>query len=150
MYNYDYPPSDSYFENNSYYPNMPDRYNSSGNMTNLPPYRREYPVYNLSRRNSMLKQDIEYLNTLYPNEINELKQLVINECDRMDYKGSMIYDECPDKIMFSKKCNDICSLAGCNCKYAKKCNDKGFLKDIISVMLAEEMFKRRDRRRNYY
>lgn len=117
---------------------------------NLPLYYEKYPVYNLSRKNSVNNLDMEYLNTLYPNEINELKHLVEQECDKMDYNGSMMYDECPDKVMFMKKCSDICAIANCNCRYAKKCTDRAYLKDIISVMLSNEMYKRRMNRRNYY
>lgn len=117
---------------------------------NLPLYYEKYPVYNLSRKNSVNNLDMEYLNTLYPNEISELKHLVEQECDKMDYNGSMMYDECPDKVMFMKKCSDICAIANCNCRYAKKCTDRAYLKDIISVMLSNEMYKRRMNRRNYY
>lgn len=126
------------FNDNDYYAPSYD-----SNLSKLPPYHQEYPVYDFSRQNSLLRHDIEYLNTLYPNEINELKQLVVSECDRMDYDGSMMYDECPDKVMFSKKCGEICAMADCSCKYAKKCKDNNFLKDLISVMLADEMYKRR-------
>lgn len=120
------------------------------NYPNLPLYYEKYPVYNLSKKNSLNNLDLEYLNTLYPAEISELKYLVEQECDKMDYNGSMMYDECPDKVMFMKKCNDICAVANCNCKYAQKCNDRSHLKDIVSIMLTNEMYKRRCNRRNYY
>ena len=108
------------------------------------------PFDDYSFQNQLKKHDMEYLSTLYPYEIKELKQLVAHECDKMDYNGSMMYDECPDKVMFLKKCNDICQMADINCKYAKKCPDKEFLKDLISVLLANEMCRRREKRRTYY
>ena len=67
---------------------------------NLPLYYEKYPVINLARSNYANNMDLEYLNTLFPNEIAELKYIIEQECDKLDYNGSMIYDECPDKIMF--------------------------------------------------
>ncbi len=113
-------------------------------------FYEKYPIYNLSRNNSGNSIDIEYLSSLYPAKVKELRHLVEKECDRMDYKGSMMYDECPDKIMFLKKCDEICSLAQCSCSYAKDCPDNAYLKDIVSVMLSDEMYRRRADRRNYF
>lgn len=83
-------------------------------------------------------------------KLKELRHLVKNECDRMDYKGSMMYDECPDKVMFMKKCGEICALAKCKCSYAQDCKDSSHLRDIVGVMLSDEMYKRRADRRNYF
>ena len=117
---------------------------------NLPLYYEKYPVINLARNNYANNMDLEYLNTLFPNEIAELKYIIEQECDKLDYNGSMIYDECPDKIMFMKKCSDICSIACCNCKYAKKCTDTRWLRDIVNVLFTNEVYKRRCNRRNYF
>ena len=117
---------------------------------NLPLYYEKYPVMNLARRNYANNLDLEYINTLYPNELAELKYIIEQECDKLDYNGSMIYDECPDKIMFIKKCNEICAIANCNCKYAKKCTDKAQLRDVINILFTNEIFKRRCNRRNYF
>lgn len=117
---------------------------------NLPLYYEKYPVMNLARSNYANNLDLEYINTLYPNELAELKYIIEQECDKLDYNGSMIYDECPDKIMFIKKCNEICAIANCNCKYEKKCTDKAQLRDVINILFTNEIFKRRCNRRNYF
>ena len=122
---------------NAYNGNPSDTYNDNAS------YIYNYPAYDLSGMSSRLRKDMDNLNSLYPHKINELKQLVAAECDRMDYKGSMMYDECPDKVMFFKKCGELCDKADCHCQYARECSDKNFLKDMVSVLLAEEMSKRR-------
>lgn len=156
-YPYDLPQNSMYYSNYSEKPWM--YHSSNSNRQSLAATNNAYinhfsaqtlPFNHFSLQNQLKKHDIEYLSTLYPYEISELKQLVANECDKMDYAGSMIYDECPDKVMFIKKCNDICELANCSCEYARKCNDKGFLKDLISVLLANEISSRRDNRRTFY
>ncbi len=70
--------------------------------------------------------------------------------NKLDYEGSMMYDEYPDKIMFMKLCNDVCAVANCSCSYAKKCTDKAWLKDVVSILMSDEMYKRRSCRRNYF
>lgn len=117
---------------------------------NLPLYTPPYQPFNLSPSNCRNRIDLEYLNTLNPRELAELKYIIEQECDKMDYDGSMMYDECPDKVMFMKKCNDICSVANCNCDYAKKCPDKAWLKDMVNVLLTNEMYRRRCMRRNMF
>ncbi|MCI8668101.1 MAG: hypothetical protein HFI34_01050 [Lachnospiraceae bacterium] len=117
---------------------------------NLPLYSQKYPVYNLSECNYENNRDIEYLSKLYPREISDLKAIIDDECDKLDYEGSMMYDEYPDKIMFMKLCNDVCAVANCSCSYAKKCTDKAWLRDIVSILMSDEMYKRRSCRRNYF
>ena len=99
--------------------------------------------YDFSPNGIYMQGKLDYLNSLYPSEIKELKSLVTTELDKMDYPGSMIYDECPDQVMFSKKCGEICSVAKCNCKYGKKCENDNFLRDLIKVILINEITDRR-------
>lgn len=114
-----------------------------------PFFYEKYDSYDLSLNNCKKTFDIDYINNLYPSEVSELRKLVKNECDKMEYTGSMMYDEYPDKIMFMKKCNEICSIAECTCHYAKKCPEKTVLKDIISILLSDEFCKRRQKKRFY-
>lgn len=107
-----------------------------------PSYYQKYPMFNFSES----YRELEYLNQLYPKEIRELREVVKETCDKMDYEGSMMYDEYPDKVMFMKVCNDVCAIANCSCAYAKKCTDKAWLKDMVSVLMSDEMYKRRSKR----
>lgn len=52
--------------------------------------------------------EIEYFQSIYPQNIKILQKYVIEECDRMDYKGSPIYDEYPDMQMIRQACGKIC------------------------------------------
>ncbi|MBQ5447170.1 MAG: hypothetical protein IIT48_10985 [Lachnospiraceae bacterium] len=116
------------------------------NIQGLNQYKNKWSVADLSMDAILYRRELEQLNSLFPGELKELKTLVSRECDKLDYPGSMIYDECPDNVMFTKKCNDICCLAKCNCKYGKKCTEECYLKDIIKVLMADEIYKRRQKR----
>lgn len=82
-----------------------------------------------------------------------------DECDRMEYEGSMMFDECPDKLMLRRIRNRIYD----NVKQLEDGDegltsmelDRGrrrrgqdnWLPDLIDVLLFHEMYKRRCRHR---
>ena len=53
-------------------------------------------------------RDLEYLQGMYPVHVKKLQRYVAEECDRMDYKNSPIYDEFPDRVMVNQMCDSIC------------------------------------------
>lgn len=53
-------------------------------------------------------QDIEYFQAFYPESMKRLQTYVSAECDKIDYKGSPMYDEFPDRVMINRMCNSIC------------------------------------------
>lgn len=53
-------------------------------------------------------REMEYFQSIYPQSIKMLQRYVTEECDRMDYKGSPMYDEYPDRIMIEQTCEKIC------------------------------------------
>lgn len=53
-------------------------------------------------------REMEYFQSIYPQSIKLLQRYVTEECDRMDYKGSPMYDEYPDRLMIEQTCEKIC------------------------------------------
>ena len=53
-------------------------------------------------------QDIEYFQAFYPESMKRLQTYVAAECDKMDYQGSPIYDEYPDRVVMNRMCDNIC------------------------------------------
>lgn len=53
------------------------------------------------------KKDLEYWKQLYPSEVRQVQREVEHQCDLMDYSGSVIYDEYPDRIALSKICEAV-------------------------------------------
>lgn len=53
-------------------------------------------------------QDIEYFQALYPESMKQIQTYVAAECDRMEFDGSPMYDEFPDRVMISQMCDNIC------------------------------------------
>ena len=45
------------------------------------------------------RRDVEYMKSMYPVSAKKILPYVEEECDRMEYEGSMIYDEYPDRLL---------------------------------------------------
>ena len=43
------------------------------------------------------RRDYEYMKAAYPDTAKRLLPHIEEECDRMEYEGSMMYDEYPDQ-----------------------------------------------------
>ena len=67
----------------------------------------------------------------------------------MEYENSMVYDEYPDKLQLRLMCGRACR----NIEKSEKGiyeEDMGKLRDLVEVMLYQELYKRRcDNRRRH-
>lgn len=111
----------------------------------FPLYYEKYSVFNLLNNNI----EAEFINSIYPRDLLELRHIIEDECEKLDFTGSMIYDEFPDKVMINKKCGEIASYALLNSSYGKKNKDISRLKDIICILFTDEITKRRSMHKNY-
>lgn len=51
------------------------------------------------------EKDLDRMRELYPNEVKKIQKYVDEECDRMEYEGSLMFDEYPDEndALFSQQ-----------------------------------------------
>ena len=111
------------------------------------------------------ERDMKKMKELYPEVAKDVLSVVEDECDQMEYDGSMMFDEYPDKVMFEQIKNRIYDKV--QEKYPVEEEDdrdqamvmqqevyrrypprKNWLGDIIEVLLYQEMYRRRCRRRS--
>ena len=124
------------------------------------PYYMAYPMPLQYDDERMERRDFEYMKSMYPLTVKRLLPFVEEECERMSYEGSMIYDEYPDQLQIRMMCNRIYNRA----KETKPKNDLEMemqvsrnddqLRDLIQIWLFQELFRhrtnhRRQRRRFY-
>ena len=76
------------------------------------------------------------------------------ECDRMEYANSMMYDQYPDKLQLKLMCSRICDNAGRRERFCTEGDGDGgkmeaqSLRDLVEVILYQELYRRRcDHRR---
>ena len=100
------------------------------------------------------EEDMRYVKEMYPRAFREIQREVERECDRQEYVGSMMYDEYPDKLgrmRIEKRIFDTIKSRNNDCKEGCiKYPDDDWLKDVITVLLLNEMYYRRNKRRKYY
>lgn len=71
------------------------------------PYYMAYPMpfsYDDERTERM---DFEYMKSMYPDTAKKILPYVEEECDRMKYENSMVYDQCPDKLQLRLMCRRV-------------------------------------------
>ena len=85
---------------------------------------------------------------LYSRQLADLRRFIAAECDKIDYKGSMLYDELHDKILFIKYCKELTEVALLTTTYGKTCDNTDHLFDIVRVLVANEFYNRR--KHKYY
>ena len=67
------------------------------------PYYMAYPMPLLYDDERLDRRDFEYMKSLYPATAKRVLPYIEDECDRMEYDCSMIYDEYPDQLQLKSK-----------------------------------------------
>lgn len=71
------------------------------------PFYMVYPVPFPFDEERVERRDAEYMKSMYPDTAKWLLPYVEDECDRMEYEGSMIFDEFPDRLQLQLLCSRI-------------------------------------------
>ncbi len=89
-------------------------------------------------------RDMEYFEAMYPEKMKQLQRSVTDLCDTIDYEGSILYDEYPDRVGLRQLCDRV---------YKKELpegageDEAEWLQAAIEVLLYHEVCRRRIRRR---
>ncbi len=114
---------------------------------NVPlPYFMTYPGYPKKEYEAALLQDMEYLQQMYPGTLKKYMSRVAEILDRVDYEGSMIYDEYPDRYSISNLADSIVRTMKQEAKNSGETYDEqqwDNMENLIQVLLCDEIYKRR-------
>ena len=69
---------------------------------NRMPFYMTYPMQNLYLTEMEYEKDMERMKELYPREVKSILEMVEDECDKMEYEGSLMFDEYPDRFMLDQ------------------------------------------------
>ncbi|MDD7738470.1 MAG: hypothetical protein SOT28_00875 [Fusicatenibacter sp.] len=126
------------------------------------PFYLSYPMPLGMMEERIEERERELLKSYYSATVTGLQEIVEQECDRMDYEGSMMYDEYPDRFMMERLCRRICDRYREDhpmeeepmetMENREPGRDHGRhrgnrLEDLVSVLLSHEIYRRRCRRR---
>lgn len=96
---------------------------------------------------SMQEKEFALMKSYYPETARKIQERVEEECQILDYEGSRIYDEHPDKLMMHHLGTVI--LDGVAREMAIQELPSGFLEELVQVILYQEISRRRCRRKRY-
>ena len=100
------------------------------------PFYMTYPMPMFGQQENTVMRDLEYMQQMYPKEAKHYQKLIAGILDKMDYEGSMIYDEYPDKC-------SLRALAGSMFKIFENEEENPPSEEMIQILLLNEIYKRR-------
>lgn len=125
------------------------------------PFYMAYPMQNVYLNEIEYERDRERMKELYPQEAKRIQKAVEEECDKMEYDGSLMFDEYPDRVMVQRLCDNIYNtvygqqVSDVNTEEYRDRRPQGGNqpprrpnpggRDLIQVLLFDEMFRRRCR-----
>lgn len=91
-------------------------------------------------------QEAEFslMKSYYPEMAKKIQEKVEKECQYLDYEGSRLYDEYPDRFMLRQLCRKIGEEIRDDIS-VQNISDR-WLDDLIQVLLYQEISRRRCRR----
>ena len=112
------------------------------------PFYMTYPLPMYYQEEDSIIRDLEYLQQMYPSEAKRYQKIISDILDKLDYEGSMIYDEYPDKWQLYKLSRDILDRIKREEKQKNPDQDVPeekweWLGDMVLILLFYEIYKRR-------
>ena len=120
-------------------------------------YRR--PFYETYAARNYFNEEAEYdrdccrLQEMYPAEARKVQAQIKDACDKMEYEGSVMFDEYPDQLQLHLMGRRVYNRAEKDQVIEKlirsegKGADESWIRDLIQVMLYQEIYKRRSDQR---
>ena len=103
------------------------------------PYYMAYPMPLAYDDERVERMDLEYMKSLYPALAKRILPYIEEECDRMEYGNSVIYDEYPDRLQLRMMCGRIYENVRKNEERYLEIEKDAQLKDLIELMLYQEL-----------
>lgn len=112
------------------------------------PFYMDYPGYQGGKREEEIIRDMEYLQEVYPLQVKRFQRRIAQILDKADYEGSMIYDEYPDFTGMRSMADSIVRILQNEDAQLQKeeqipAAQWEWIKDMIQVLLCDEIYKRR-------
>ena len=111
------------------------------------PYFPIYAAYSnpfMYEGERMQEEEFKLMKSYYPQTVQRIQERVEEECDLLDYEGSRLYDEYPDKYMLYHLSSRI--KESIQPELSSEAVRESFLDELIQVMLYQEISRRRCRR----
>lgn len=116
----------------------------------LYPYGTRLNCWNLWNSPERMEDEMDSrrLQELYPIMARRLQPYVEEVCTRLEYPGSMMYDEYPDRLSLLRQAKSVWEGARAQEHFEEPEPKWEQLQDLIGVLLLQEMLRRRKKNRS--
>ena len=112
------------------------------------PFHIPYPMPLFYQEQDTLTRDLEYLQEMYPMEAKRYQKVIAEILDRLDYEGSVIYDEYPDKWQIYRLTQVVLDKLKQDGSAGQTEQDWDRTAEFVQVLLCGEIYKKRHMNQN--
>ncbi|MDE5717184.1 MAG: hypothetical protein K2I53_06130 [Lachnospiraceae bacterium] len=112
------------------------------------PFYMAYPMPLFYQEQDTVTRDLEYLQEMYPAEAKKYQKVIAGILDRLDYEGSMIYDEFPDKWQIYRLTQVVVDKLKQDENAETEKQDWERITEFVQVLLCGEIYKKRHMNQN--
>ena len=112
------------------------------------PFYMAYPKPLFYQEQDTVTRDLEYLQEMYPMEAKRYQKVIAEILDRLDYEGSVIYDEYPDKWQIYRLTQVVLDKLKQDGSAGQTEQDWDRTAEFVQVLLCGEIYKKRHMNQN--
>lgn len=119
------------------------------NQSRILPFYMAYPLPMYYQEEDTVTRDLEYLQQMYPSEAKRYQKIIADILNQVDYEGSCIYDEYPDKWQLFRLTQTVMDKikrmehTETETKDAAKEKPWEWIEEFVQVLLYYEIYKKR-------
>ena len=117
------------------------------NQSRILPFYMAYPLPMYYQQEDSVTRDLEYLQQMYPAQAKKYQKIIAETLDRIDYEGSMIYDEYPDKWQIYRLTQMIMDKIN-KSEDESSDMDSDRTAEFVQVLVFYEIYRKRHTNRN--
>ena len=117
------------------------------NQSRILPFYMAYPLPLYYQQEDSVTRDLEYLQQMYPSQAKKYQKIIAETLDCIDYEGSMIYDEYPDKWQIYRLTQIVVDKIR-KSEGESSDIDPDRTAEFVQVLLSYEIYKKRHLNRN--
>ena len=107
------------------------------------PFYKTFPFTDYYKNEDEYEKDLVMIKDLYPNDTAMIQSAVERRCDELEYEGSWIYDEVPDRQLMMLEADRIAA------SFISQQSSRCLICSIVGLLFDSEICRRRCRYRRY-
>ncbi len=112
------------------------------------PFYMAYPLPMYYQEEDTVTRDLEYLQQMYPSEAKRYQKIIAEILNQIDYEGSCIYDEYPDKWQLYRLTKTIMDKVKRTEGESSDEKNWEWIEEFVQVLLYYEIYKKRHANHN--